>query len=224
MVEAAVRCDPDALACFGTNLIYGGLMTSSYGGVAFASLLKLEGARRSASGHEAFSEKESSTEIGRSREISGLLSRGRMQGNMVWVISGREAFSPQMLKNYRYEPEIAFILMGNNEKSSIIDAFSELSRLKNVLTVLDERDTELISKWSKSGMLYAISGSASCNRAGNSGNFLSPLDLNNIPSGLEDLIKDPSFPIRADGILPFFNAVESILSGGVRKCIPEYKV
>ena len=82
---------------------------------------------------------------------------------MVWVISGREAFSPQMLKNYRYEPEIAFILMGNNEKSSIIDAFPELSRLKNVLTVLDERDTELISKWSKAGMLYAVSDSAGGN-------------------------------------------------------------
>ena len=195
-------------------------MTSSYGGAAFASLLKLEGDCRSVPGYGA----ESSAEIDRSREISGLLSGGRMRGNMVWVISGREAFSPRMLKNYRYEPEIAFILMGDKEKNGVFDAFSELSRLKNVLTVLDERDTELISKWSKSGMLYAISGSASCNRAGNWENFLGTLDLNNIPSGLEDLIKDPSFPIRADGILPFFNAVESVLSGGARKYIPEYKV
>ena len=73
-------------------------------------------------------------------------------------------------------------------------------------------------------MLYAISGAMINTATGNIGKFSVAKEFNSLPEELENFINNPSFPIRADGILQFFGAIESILSSGVKNCIPEYKV
>ena len=227
IIEAAMRFDADSVACFGVNFVYGGLMTSSAGNVGWAAAVDVDECQRNPS--SVLAEKGSQRNItqGCGRALSESVSRGRARGTMVWVVEGRELFSPEMLKTYRFEPDIAFILLEKRDKNGVWAynlPFDELFRLKNVLTVIPENESSVISEYSRRGMLYAVSSPEKLGRAGNSNHLSCDIANGRLPDEVAGFIKKPSFPICADRIFTFFNTVEYILSAGKSEKIPEYKI
>ena len=223
LIELATRVAPEFLASFGVNFIYGGILTSSYANVGWTSLLKLDGEKSSLSGAVNGSIRGASSGE-KQRKASEILSRGRAKGSMIWIVEGSGTFSSEMLNLYRYEPEIAFILMGNTDKSDVLEAFGELSRLKNVLTVIDENDTDIISKWSRSGMLYAVCSGDLGGREEKCGDSIKDISTGKISNILRSFMENPTFPLRADGIFTLFNYIEALLSGGASNKLPEYRL
>lgn len=230
IIEAAMRFDADALACFGVNFVYGGLITSSAGNTGWAAIVDADARPQDPSSLLAEKASQRSTIQRRSRALSELVSRGRARGTMVWIIEGKGLFSAEMLKTYRFEPDIAFILLEKCDKNGVWAnniPFNEIFGLKNVLTVIPENESSFISEYSRREMLYAVSSSAKWGRVGNSNNFscsICDITHGRLPDELMSFIKNPSFPICADGIFELFNTVECILSGEKSKKIPEYKV
>ena len=115
IIELAGRFDPDSLAVFGVNLIYGGILTASAGNSGWASVVSLG--------------------CGEQRKLSEIVSKGKNRGSLVWILEGREAFSSETVKTLRYFPECAFVLASDG----IFDA-SALSGAKNILILLKKGD------------------------------------------------------------------------------------
>ena len=223
LIELATRFDPEILASFGVNFVYGGILTSSCANVGWASVLRLGEGRNFFAGAGGGTDR-GALSGGGVRKVSEILSRGRAKGSMVWIVEGSGAFASEMMDLYRYEPEIAFILLANSDKNTCLSAFEELSKLKNVLAVIDENDREALSKWSKTGMLYAVCSGKINKREGHCGDAQKSIMSGKIPLILENFIKNPSFPIRADGIFEAFNCIETLLSGGSSVALPEYRL
>lgn len=224
IIEAAMSFDPDAIACFGVNFIYGGLITSSVGNVGWASLIDLDGSAVNNSIVGANGRQGASS---RARAVSETVAKGRSRGNMVWIVKGREAFDPDMLKSYRYEPDIAFILLKEPDKNGKWGAsasFEALSGVKNALTIVPDKETAVVNEFDRRGILYAVSSFDNGLGEGNCGGSLSDLSHGNVPRAIEGFIHRPSFPIRADGIIPMFNAIEYLFSEGRSSKIPEYRI
>lgn len=226
IIEAATRFDPDALACFGVNFIYGGLMTASVGNIGWASVIKM-GENAHNSSHAPFS---APTSVGggqnAGRAVSEYISRGRARGNMVWIIEGKGLFSSEMLKTYRFAPDIAFILLEKGDKNSIWCKeipFEELSQLKNILTVIPDTEVAVISEFNRRGMLYALSSAERYRREGNKGAIFVDITHESLSNIFEGFIRNPTFPIRSDRIFELFNGIEQLLSGGKSDKLPEYR-
>ena len=195
IIEIAGRFDADALSVLGVNLIYGGLLTSSAGNVGWASVITVDNPDQ--------------------RKLTEILANGRNRGNLVWILRGKETFSPETLKICRYFPECAFALVGD----SAIDPMA-LSGLKNILILIKKGD----KKCEKMNFPYILAGENDPifdYRKEGSGNK-SSLDLNSLPLSLIKFLEAPSFPICIDSLSEALGSVENLLSGGRRANIPYY--
>ena len=227
IIEAAMRFDIEALACFGVNFIYGGLLTSSVGNVGWASVIEIETNADLPQDHSANAANKGGGVSNRARIISETVSRGRSRGNMVWILKGRGLYDPDMLKIYRFEPDIAFILLEEPDKNGIrrgTASFDDLSRLKNVLSVIPASESDFISNCGSRGIIYAVSSVNKTQTEGKGELFSVDLSRGRLPIAIEGFIKHPSFPIIADGMIPLFNCIEYILSSGRSKQIPVHRI
>ena len=195
IIEIVGRFDADALSTLGVNLIYGGLMTSSVGNVGWVSVITVDGSDQ--------------------RKLTEILTNGRNRGNFVWILRGKEAFSPETLKICRYFPECAFLLAADRP----IDR-SALSGLKNILVLTKKGDI----KGERSDLPYVLVGESDpifcCRKEGSGGN--SYTGLNSWPEPLMKFLEAPSFPICIDSLSAALDSVENLLSGGRSYRIPYY--
>lgn len=195
IIEVAGRLDPDALSTFGVNLIYGGILTSSVGNRDWASVMTIEGL-----GQQKLVEK---------------LSQGRNRGNLVWILRGREAFSPEALKSCRYFPECAFIFVNNGN----IDV-SVLSGHKNILIILKNSDKSAENELIRRGIPYIF--------VSDDDNIFNTKEKGRGSKGfaasysLMSLIEAPSYPIMINDLSGGLNFVENLLSEGKSSAIPYY--
>ena len=201
-------------------------MTASVGNIGWASVIKI-GENAHNSSHAPFS---ATTSVGggqnAGRAVSEYISRGRVRGNMVWIIEGKGLFSSEMLKTYRFAPDIAFILLEKGDKNGIWCKeipFEELSQLKNILTVIPDTEVAVISEFNRRGMLYALSSAERYRREGNKGAISVDITHESLPNIFEGFIRNPAFPLRADRIFELFNGIEQLLSGGKSDKLPEYR-
>ncbi len=188
IIELAGRFDPDSLAIFGVNLIYGGILTSSAGNSGWASVISLD--------------------RGEQGKLSEFISKGRNRGSLVWILRGREAFSPETIKTCRYFPECAFVLASEGD----FDA-SVLSNSKNILVLLKKGDQKGEKELLGRGIPYIF---ADMNEKGR-GEIYSSL-----PPSLYGFLEAPRFPIVIENLSDGLNSIEYLLSGGKNKTLPYY--
>ena len=211
IIEAAASVDVDTLSTFGVNFVYGGLMTSSTGGIGWASLLDITC-------------KNGSISADRARKISETIFSGKSRGCMVWIVKGSGGLTPEMLRIYRYHPECAFILCDfehKGEDKTIGSDFEQLLKLKNIALLADERDSaEMSNKLRRAGLLYMLGHLSVDNIISSAGKGSAV----SIPKELSSFLESPSFPLRVGNIFEHANTIEALLSEGKSRVIPSYEI
>ena len=195
IIEIAGRFDAEWLSTVGVALIYGGIITSSLGNEAWASVVSIE-------------QKDL-------RALTETVSKGRNRGSMVWILRGEEVFSPEIIKVCRYFPECVFVLAAGRE----FDA-SALSGVKNTLVLLPKGDQKSEKELLRQGTPYIFADRSDPifdTRRKGSGEILSTL-----PPSLMSFLEAPRFPIFIEDMSCGLNSVEFLLSGGKNKSIPYY--
>ena len=195
IIELSGRFDADVIATLGVNLIYGGIMTTSAGNSGWASVLSAESAD--------------------ARAMTEIISKGRNRGNLVWLIRGKEAFSPEIVKSYRYFPECAFVLARSREES-----LSTLSGAKNTLVLLKKGDQRGEKELLGLGIPYiSVDGSDPIFDPRGKGRESS---FSFLPPSLLSFLENPGLPITVEGLSDGLNAVENLLSEGKSRSVPYY--
>ena len=129
IIELAGRFDAERLSVFGVNLIYGGILTSSTGDTGWASLVHMDNIS--------------------SDKLYEIVTKGRNRGNLVWILKGRGAFSPETVKICRYFPECAFVLTDSGDMNAV-----PLSEAKNILVLLQKGNVKGEKELLRSGIPY----------------------------------------------------------------------
>ncbi len=195
IIELAGRFDADCLSVLGVDLIYGGIMTSSAGNTAWASVVSVE--------HKS------------PRAFAEIISKGRNRGTMVWILRGREAFSSETLRTCKYFPDCAFVLASNQDFNATV-----FWGAKNVLVLLKKEDKNAEKELLRQGIpyIFADGNDPIFDVRGKGSGVILP----SLPPALTSFIESPRLPITIDNPTICLNSVEYLLSNGKSSTIPYY--
>ena len=99
VLDLAFNSDTESLACFFTNLVYGGFLTETLNNSPVSRYIELENSL-SPDGYN---------------ELYGVLKNDTREGRRVCIIRGDGLLNENMIKLYRYFGETAFILIDKNQ-------------------------------------------------------------------------------------------------------------
>lgn len=246
IVNVAKSFDSEALTIFGTNLIYGGMVTETLGGTSWSSLLEV---------NEQTNKRISS--------VAELISGAQSRRSFVWIVKGKGGILPNLTNVYASFPDSAFMIALPEGDLDSVRSTATLQRLKstkNILILVDrgrspEKGYETADILQRNGILCALSADRDLfdYRSENSrevtheraaadafhaptatkGNAYPKLSISTegnsirsegIPGFLSDLLTDPHLPLAFDGIKASADNLEFFLSGGKRHSIPRYSV
>jgi hypothetical protein len=212
IIELVGSFDIDSLSTVGVGVVYGGIMTSSVGNIGWASELIVDTKNGDISPEQI-------------KKAAELISSGRNRGSMVWIIRGKDAFSREVLRLYRYNPECVFFIIENREngmKAWENSDKKELSGLKNIVFVLSGAEQGDISLIAPLGIPYVIDPSLKGSAFGRNDGGISPRV--GYDRELLGFIESPAFPLTINSLSEAADIVEYLLSEGKSRQIPRYRI
>lgn len=182
IIRLATLSDAESLACFGTNLIYGGFLTETAAGSPAVTVIELSERRRA---DEAIP------------RIQSIIKNDLNSGRRVCVLRGEGLLSDQFIRIYRYFSDTAFILVDTSEKLPTVQGINNLLYIPEGGAELSPRQSgSVICGIAQFDRQYPSDSNRGLQWSIGKGSQLGGMPENSV-SCLFKLLSSPSLPIKS---------------------------